>query len=79
MEELQKSMNGNSDLLEVSKSLIERIRLIKQEAQKRKKQYRGEKLNRPIGFWIKKDRLVNEVGKEFTIILRTKGCSWALS
>jgi len=65
--------------LKEGKSLIEKIKLIKRDAQKRKKNYREEQLNRPISFWIKKDRLVNEVGKEFTIILRTRGCSWALS
>ena len=32
----------------------------------------------PVSFWIKEDRLKNGTGKEFTIILRTKGCSWAL-
>ena len=31
-----------------------------------------------MSFWIKEDRLKNEIGKEFTIILRTKGCSWSL-
>ncbi len=35
-------------------------------------------LNKPVSFWIKDDRLLNKKGKEFTIILRTKGCSWAL-
>ncbi len=79
MGELQKSMNGSSDLLEEGKCLIDKIKLIKQDAQKRKKNYMEEQLKRPISFWIKKDRLVNEVGKEFTIILRTRGCSWALS
>jgi radical SAM enzyme (TIGR01210 family) len=33
---------------------------------------------RPVSYWIKEDRLINGKGKEFTIILRTKGCSWAL-
>lgn len=32
----------------------------------------------PVAFWIKKERLLNELGKEFTIILRTKGCTHAL-
>ncbi len=35
-------------------------------------------LNKPVSFWIKSDRLIHEIGKEFTIILRTKGCRWAL-
>jgi len=37
-----------------------------------------EKLNKPVTYWIKEDRLLDKIGKEFTIILRTKGCSWAL-
>ena len=35
-------------------------------------------LDKPVSFWIKEDRLLNKKGKEFTIILRTRGCSWAL-
>ena len=72
-------MNGNNDLLEASTSLVEKINSIKQNAQKRRTNYREEQLNRPVSFWIKEDRLLGEIGKEFTIILRTRGCSWALS
>jgi radical SAM enzyme (TIGR01210 family) len=35
-------------------------------------------LDKPVSFWIKEDRLLKKKGKEFAIILRTKGCSWAL-
>lgn len=35
-------------------------------------------IDKPVGFWIKPDRLINEIGKELTIILRTKGCNWCL-
>ena len=35
-------------------------------------------LNKPVGFWTKEDRLKKGIGKELTIILRTRGCSWAL-
>jgi hypothetical protein len=31
-----------------------------------------------VAFWTKKDRLLTKEGKEFTIILRTRGCRWAL-
>ena len=55
-----------------------RIKSMRQKALKRRKNFSTFQLERPISFWIKKDRLVNEIGKEFTIILRTKGCSWAL-
>jgi radical SAM enzyme (TIGR01210 family) len=61
-----------------NKALIEKIKSIKQDALKRKIKYGDMQLNQPISFWTKKDRLLNELGKEFTIILRTRGCSWAL-
>lgn len=79
MGELQKSMNQRNNLLEERNSLIEKINSIKQDAYKRKNIYRKEQLSRPISYWIKNDRLLNEIGKTFTIILRTRGCSWALS
>ncbi|MFX1370673.1 MAG: archaeosine biosynthesis radical SAM protein RaSEA [Promethearchaeota archaeon] len=72
-------MNGYTNLLEEEESLIEKIKLIKQNAYKRKGVYKEEKLSHPISYWIKDDRLLNEIGKTFTIILRTRGCSWALS
>ena len=44
-----------------------------------KKTIRSKKnLDKPVAYWIKDDRLLKKRGKEFTIILRTKGCSWAL-
>lgn len=58
--------------------LAENIKYARHKALKKKRQYSEELLKRPVSFWIKEDRLLNEVGKEFTIILRTKGCSWAL-
>ena len=58
--------------------LAERIKFNRQRALKKKRQYSDELLKRPVAYWIKEDRLLNEMGKEFTIILRTKGCSWAL-
>ena len=64
--------NGSNSLF------IERIRSIRQKALQNRKNYNEKQLNEPISFWIKKDRLINESGKEFTILLRTKGCSWAL-
>ncbi|MFW9951056.1 MAG: archaeosine biosynthesis radical SAM protein RaSEA [Candidatus Thorarchaeota archaeon] len=36
------------------------------------------KLDHPVSFWTKEDRLINGKGREFTIILKTRGCSWAL-
>ncbi len=58
---------------------VGRIKSIRQEAQKSRVRLENEQLEYPISFWTKKDRLIHEIGKEFTIILRTKGCSWALS
>ncbi|MFX1338389.1 MAG: archaeosine biosynthesis radical SAM protein RaSEA, partial [Promethearchaeota archaeon] len=40
--------------------------------------FTNEQLEKPVSFWTKNDRLIDEIGKEFTVILRTKGCSWAL-
>jgi len=53
-------------------------KIIRQDTLKRKKPLDIDQLKQPVSFWIKEDRLLNEIGKEFTIILRTKGCSWAL-
>ena len=64
--------------IEPDLQLLGRIKSIRQKALKRRKNLSMFQLERPISFWIKKDRLINEIGKEFTIILRTKGCSWSL-
>lgn len=58
--------------------LIEKTRFLRNKALRKKKVYSKERLERPITFWTKEDRLINEIGKEFTIILRTRGCKWAL-
>jgi hypothetical protein len=58
---------------------LERIKNIRQRTLNKRKQISGNELNRPVSFWIKKERLSNGAGKELTIILRTRGCSWALS
>ncbi len=60
-------------------SIVGRIKSIRQGAQKDRVGLEDKQLEYPITFWTKKDRLIHEIGKEFTIILRTKGCSWALS
>jgi len=70
-------MNDPNYQIENSKGLVERINLIKQKALKRKTTYSEEQLKRPISYWTKNDRLRDKIGKEFTIILRSKGCSWA--
>ena len=51
--------------------LAENIKFVRHKALKKKRQYSDELLKKPVSFWIKEDRLLNEVGKEFTIILRT--------
>ncbi len=55
--------------------LSEKIKNLRKKALKKRK---DQDLDEPISFWIKEDRLINEIGKEFTIILRSKGCNWAL-
>ncbi|MHA2184283.1 MAG: archaeosine biosynthesis radical SAM protein RaSEA [Promethearchaeota archaeon] len=54
------------------------LQALRERSLMKKKQLDNSLLDKPVTFWIKEDRLLNEVGKEFTIILRTKGCSWAL-
>lgn len=71
MNELNKNALNNE-------ALIEKISFVRKKALNKKKEYPIDKLKKPIAFWTKSDRLLNEIGKEFTIILRTKGCSWAL-
>jgi radical SAM enzyme (TIGR01210 family) len=58
---------------------VERIKNLKQNALKSKIRRNREQVDRPVSFWVKNERLLNEIGKEFTIILRTRGCSWSLS
>ena len=58
--------------------LIEKIKFLRHKALKKIRPYSMEQLEKPVSFWIKEDRLLHEIGKEFTIILRTKGCNWAL-
>ena len=72
-------MKKNSIYVEPDLQLSEKIRSLRQKALKRRKTLNKLQLERPVSFWIKNDRLVDEIGKEFTIILRTKGCSWSLS
>ncbi|MFX1591089.1 MAG: hypothetical protein ACFFCL_00210, partial [Promethearchaeota archaeon] len=71
-------MNTNNYIFEDNKSVVEKIHSIKHHALKRQVNYREEQFRQPISYWTKKDRLKDEIGKEFTIILRSKGCSWAL-
>ena len=58
--------------------IVEKIKKFRSKAIKQKRNYEQKQLDKPISFWIKEDRLLKKKGKEFTIILRTKGCSWAL-
>ncbi|MBY9006219.1 MAG: archaeosine biosynthesis radical SAM protein RaSEA [Candidatus Lokiarchaeota archaeon] len=58
--------------------LSEEIDHLRKYSLNRNRKFTIEQLNKPVSFWIKKERLLNEIGKEFTIILRTKGCYWAL-
>lgn len=68
----------NDNQSNLNYDLIENIKFFREKTIKKKKKFSIEQLEKPVTFWIKKDRLINEVGKEFTIILRTKGCNWAL-
>ena len=72
-------MNGNNTFFEDNRVILEKINNLRQKALKRRKKHSLEKLNLPVSHWIKEDRLLDRIGKEFTIILRSKGCSWGLS
>ena len=59
-------------------SLNEEINKIRKSSLSSNKLFSENELNKPVSFWIKKERLIDGIGKELTIILRTKGCYWAL-
>ena len=71
-------MRNNSSSSDYQPIFYKRIKAIRQKSLNKRRRISKTDLDRPVSFWIKKDRLVNEVGKELTIILRTKGCSWCL-
>jgi radical SAM enzyme (TIGR01210 family) len=58
--------------------LVDKIKSLRINSINKKHKYTEIQLDKPVSFWIKKDRLLRKIGKEFTIILRTKGCNWAL-
>ncbi len=64
--------------MSVNNELCEKIKTLRNISLKRRK-VDVSLVNKPIAFWIKEDRLLNDVGKGFTIILRTNGCSWSQS
>ena len=74
-----KLLRKNSSSNEYRPIFSERLKSIRQDALKKRRQISEKDLDRPVSFWIKRDRLINKVGKALTIILRTRGCSWALS
>jgi len=49
------------------------------DSRNRKFELKARDLIQPVSFWIKKDRMIDGVGYEFVIILRTCACSWARS
>ncbi|TFG30267.1 MAG: TIGR01210 family radical SAM protein [Promethearchaeota archaeon] len=59
--------------------LVEFVSSLRKRAIGKKKEYSKEQLEKPVSFWTKDERLLNGIGKEITVILKTKGCSWALS
>ena len=59
-------------------SLQDRIKQLRSHTIKRILKEDNKLADHPVSFWIKEDRLINGKGKEFTVILKTKGCNWAL-
>jgi len=72
-------MKTNNCNLNENLPLTEKIKELRDRSLDRKKRVSYSQKDKPVAFWIKRDRLLNEIGKEFTIILRTRGCKWALS
>ena len=58
--------------------LADKIASIRKRSFRSKRDFTVDQFKKPVAFFTKKDRLMNGIGKELTIILRTKGCSWAL-
>lgn len=58
--------------------LVTKIKTLREGIIQRNLEKNLKDLDKPVSYWIKEDRLLNGLGKELTIILRTKGCSWAL-
>ncbi|TFF95084.1 MAG: TIGR01210 family radical SAM protein, partial [Promethearchaeota archaeon] len=56
----------------------EEIKRSRKKSLKNKSPYPANKLEKPVSYWTKEDRLIGGKGKAFTVILRTRGCSWAL-
>ena len=59
--------------------MIDKLRQIRKKSLNEIPDLSEREMSNPVSYWIKEDRLLNEKGKEFTIILRTRGCGWALS
>ncbi|MBD3340401.1 MAG: TIGR01210 family radical SAM protein [Candidatus Lokiarchaeota archaeon] len=58
-------------------SIARKVKWLREKETKHKKKIGDQALAKPVAFWIKEDRLLHEIGREFTIILKTIGCSWA--
>jgi len=66
------------NLLSEENSVAKEIKRLREKSLMHKKPFSKDELNKPVSYWTKKERLKDQIGKEFTIILRTKGCKWAL-
>ncbi|MHA1727223.1 MAG: archaeosine biosynthesis radical SAM protein RaSEA [Promethearchaeota archaeon] len=58
---------------------IQSLTLLQRNKSKNKRTKHKIDLMHPASSWIKKERMHEGIGNEFTIILRTKACSWARS
>ena len=59
--------------------LVKKIKYLRDKSIDKVRKKSIPPLDSPVSFWIKEDRLLNGKGKELAIVLRTKGCTWALS
>ncbi|MGQ9720248.1 MAG: archaeosine biosynthesis radical SAM protein RaSEA [Candidatus Jordarchaeum sp.] len=62
---------------EVSDSKI--VNKIVEIRRKNLNKFRRDFVERPVKYWLEKDRLFNKIGSSLVVILATRGCNWALS
>lgn len=41
--------------------------------------FRKDFKEKPVKYWLEKDRFLNKIGTSLVVILATRGCNWALS
>ncbi|TFF96407.1 MAG: hypothetical protein EU547_06470, partial [Promethearchaeota archaeon] len=63
-------MKPNNETV-ASEIIKEEIKRSRKKSLKNKSPYPANKLEKPVSYWTKEDRLIGGKGKAFTVILRT--------